>query len=171
MWTRITASRFIMLPTRAPRGRCAFFCTAAADSGADSRRPEFPPFVAGIPGANGFCGNSAGSAADASHDMEGAAISRPISARLQNRFRPYRFYEKKHPSYTVSACLLYRGHDALIESQSPSTEVSIFVRILGLLGVCRAYICGSGGSVAEWLACWTRAQKSLGSNRSRDAVG
>jgi len=28
-----------------------------------------------------------------------------------------------------------------------------------------------GGSVAEWLACWTQAQKSLGSNRSRDAVG
>jgi len=28
-----------------------------------------------------------------------------------------------------------------------------------------------GGSVAEWLACWTRAQKGPGSNRSRDAVG
>jgi len=28
-----------------------------------------------------------------------------------------------------------------------------------------------GGSVAEWLARWTQAQKSLGSNRSRDAVG
>ena len=27
-----------------------------------------------------------------------------------------------------------------------------------------------GGSVAEWLACWTEAQKGLGSNRSRDAV-
>jgi len=29
----------------------------------------------------------------------------------------------------------------------------------------------TGGSVAEWLACWTQAQKGLGSNRSRDAVG
>jgi len=28
-----------------------------------------------------------------------------------------------------------------------------------------------GGSVAEWLACWTQAQKGLGANRSRDAVG
>ena len=28
-----------------------------------------------------------------------------------------------------------------------------------------------GGSVAEWLACWTQAQKGLGSNRSHDAVG
>jgi len=27
-----------------------------------------------------------------------------------------------------------------------------------------------GGSVAEWLACWTRARNGLGSNRSRDAV-
>ena len=28
----------------------------------------------------------------------------------------------------------------------------------------------AGGSVAEWLACWTQAQKGLGSNCSRDAV-
>ena len=28
-----------------------------------------------------------------------------------------------------------------------------------------------GGPVAEWLACWTQAQKGPGSNRSRDAVG
>jgi len=28
-----------------------------------------------------------------------------------------------------------------------------------------------GGSVAEWLACWTQAQKGPGSNRSRYAVG
>jgi len=27
------------------------------------------------------------------------------------------------------------------------------------------------GSVAEWLVCWTQAQKGLGSNHSRDAVG
>jgi len=29
----------------------------------------------------------------------------------------------------------------------------------------------NSGSVAEWLACWTQAQKGLGSNSSRDAVG
>ena len=28
-----------------------------------------------------------------------------------------------------------------------------------------------GGSVAEWLPCWTQAQKGPGSNRSCDAVG
>ena len=27
-----------------------------------------------------------------------------------------------------------------------------------------------GGSVTEWLACWTQAQMGLGSFRSRDAV-
>ena len=31
--------------------------------------------------------------------------------------------------------------------------------------------CSPGGSVAVWLACWTQAQKGLGLNRSRDAVG
>jgi len=28
----------------------------------------------------------------------------------------------------------------------------------------------NGGSVAEWLACWTQAQKGLGSNRGRFRV-
>ena len=28
-----------------------------------------------------------------------------------------------------------------------------------------------GGSVTEWLACWTQVQKGLGANRSHDAVG
>jgi len=31
--------------------------------------------------------------------------------------------------------------------------------------------CLLGNSVADWLACWTQAQKGLRSNRSRDAVG
>ena len=32
-------------------------------------------------------------------------------------------------------------------------------------------VVNGGGSVAEWLACWTQAQKGLGTNRSRDALG
>jgi len=32
------------------------------------------------------------------------------------------------------------------------------------------YLFHVGGSVAEWLAFWTQAQKGPGSNRSRDAV-
>ena len=42
--------------------------------------------------------------------------------------------------------------------------ISKFVYILKSLHVV-------GGSVDEWLACWTQEQKGLGSNRSRDAVG
>ena len=33
------------------------------------------------------------------------------------------------------------------------------------------YVHTRGGSVAEWLVCWTQAQKGQGSNRSREAVG
>jgi len=35
---------------------------------------------------------------------------------------------------------------------------------------CRITPC-LGGSVTERLACWTQAQKGLGSNRSHDTVG
>jgi len=41
-------------------------------------------------------------------------------------------------------------------------EVDLLVAIFSLT------ICGS---VGEWLACWTQAQKGRGSNRSRNAVG
>jgi len=34
----------------------------------------------------------------------------------------------------------------------------------------RSLLKTSSGSVAEWLASWTQAQKDPGSNRSRDAV-
>ena len=32
-------------------------------------------------------------------------------------------------------------------------------------------LCVLGGLVAEWLACWTQAQKGLGSNHSCDLFG
>jgi len=35
----------------------------------------------------------------------------------------------------------------------------------------KTQLCVQGGSVAEWIACWTQAQKGLGLNRSRDADG
>ena len=37
----------------------------------------------------------------------------------------------------------------------------------GAHGLRKGYI-GTGGLVAEWLACWTQAQKGLGSNRNRN---
>jgi len=47
------------------------------------------------------------------------------------------------------------------EAKSASLETDVFAQCYTLVG----------GSVAEWLACWTQAQKGPGSNRSRDAVG
>ena len=41
----------------------------------------------------------------------------------------------------------------------------------GKLLICSLYTNLEGGWVAEWLACWTQAQKGPGSNRNRDAVG
>ena len=37
--------------------------------------------------------------------------------------------------------------------------------------ICMMIMMLCGDSVAKWLACWTRAQKGLGSNHSHDAVG
>jgi len=42
---------------------------------------------------------------------------------------------------------------------------------VGLLVVLTRGTLVKGGSVSEWLACWTQAQEGLGSNHSRDAVG
>ena len=60
--------------------------------------------------------------------------------------------EQTRPSQPVSALSLNQPH----------TTATRFIT--------RATLC-KGGSVAEWLACWTQAQKGPGWNRSRDAVG
>ena len=54
-------------------------------------------------------------------------------------------------------CLLSDGHSRHATHQSDPTTHS---RITA----------ARDAAVAEWLECWTQAQKSLGSNRSRDAV-
>ena len=56
----------------------------------------------------------------------------------------------------------YRRHLPLVRVKS--CRVSAWGSC-GYAPICR------GGMVAEWLACWTQAQKGPGSNRSRDAVG
>jgi len=62
--------------------------------------------------------------------------------------------------------LCVRIYDLLIVSKSWIPQPTFKTVVLGHI-----YILDQGGSVAEWLACWTQAQKGLGSNRSRDAVG
>ena len=49
--------------------------------------------------------------------------------------------------------------------------VSQTVAIKALIRIAVRYYVVVGGSVAEWLACWTQAQKGPRSNRNRDAVG
>jgi len=47
----------------------------------------------------------------------------------------------------------------------------LFAGVFDQLGG-RGIVCTAvTGTVVEWLACWTQAQKGLGSNSSRDAFG
>jgi len=46
---------------------------------------------------------------------------------------------------------------------------SLIIMMTGMVLI-RIIQADMGGSVAEWLACWTQAQKGPGSNRSRDSV-
>ena len=69
----------------------------------------------------------------------------------------------------ITAVVLYTEDDhqtdvyqvKLIHTATPYTRTFAFSSLQHV----------KGGSAAEWLACWTQAQKDSGSNRSRDAVG
>ena len=45
------------------------------------------------------------------------------------------------------------------------------LRVSSVLFICYCLVTVLGGSIAEWLVCWTRAHKGPGSNRNRDPVG
>ena len=62
------------------------------------------------------------------------------------------------------------SHSRLMLTDSMETELVWNFRILQDSFVVFIHS-HTGGSVAEWLACWTQAQKGPGSNRSRDAIG
>ena len=53
--------------------------------------------------------------------------------------------------------------------------LNMLIEFMGYVGYssnyAHLYYLFDGGSVAEWLACWTQVQKGRGSYRSRDAVG
>jgi len=67
-----------------------------------------------------------------------------------------------------------RQHDDADDVDDDDTELDR-VTTLSVYVAFSVYIIDTfshtGGSVAEWLACWTQAQYGPGSNRSRDAVG
>jgi len=56
----------------------------------------------------------------------------------------------------------YRITKAILEKRLLNVCVCVYINFM--LDVRR------GGSVADWLACWTQAHKGPGSNRSCDAV-
>jgi len=64
------------------------------------------------------------------------------------------------PSVSVRACVCARLGTGISRPTCGRLLVSSYTTVST-----------KGGSVAEWLACWTQAQKGPGSNRSRDAVG
>jgi len=64
--------------------------------------------------------------------------------------------------HEVFVCEVVLGH-----LQHPFTSdlpKDTYSRATKLMRIC-------GGSVAEWLECWTQAHKGMGSNRSCNAVG
>jgi len=50
-------------------------------------------------------------------------------------------------------------------------QLNLILHLQLLHGFTTIYYYTTGGSVAEWLACWTQALKGPGSNRSHNAVG
>jgi len=75
------------------------------------------------------------------------------------------------PDHPLAGLMRGRPQDAadggqFRESDRPADRFFVFFFFISILST---YI--QGGSVAEWLARWTQAQKGLGSKRSRDAVG
>jgi len=75
--------------------------------------------------------------------------------------------ELKHDTkqlHTVAQC-------SIVPSTFPSTLLLWLILFALTMSYSPFTVHCQGDSVAEWLACWTRAQKGPGSNRSRDAVG
>ena len=93
-----------------------------------------------------------------------------------------RFGEDRHLSLLLHASplvlVLFEAQpDAGVEQCRDLPAIVAFRLVRRILHITRTHThyCVNytlqGGSVAEWLACWTPAQKGPGSNRSRDAVG
>ena len=75
----------------------------------------------------------------------------------------------------ISSFMMHRVHQSHCEhSCVPLLWTATFdgqKRTDSLIAIYEEAHLTTGGLVAEWLACWTQAQKGLGWNHSRDAVG
>jgi len=64
-----------------------------------------------------------------------------------------------------------RTHKTTAGNDYKKANIHIHMLSHGTTDILQNYSIQLGGSVDEWLACWTQVQMGLGSNRSRDAVG
>ena len=71
--------------------------------------------------------------------------------------------------YRIETGCWLRCRDVASRLSASSLGLDGLMDIIATIGF--IYHTRTVGWVAEWLACWTQAQKGPGSNRSRDAVG
>ena len=179
--------------------RCAAAVTASLDPSVAGRRPPPPPHPATrgrtasrkarrrttrwdeveVTGPSRR-GAVAVSTADGAYSRATAASVCPASpdtdARLVCILRSVPFNHRLHLKHIVSIPFIYVHFCMQIVSYPHVSLHYILSTLLSDLRALHIMNCAlidnsSGGSVAEWLACWTQAQKGLGSNHSHDAVG
>ena len=109
------------------------------------------------------------SAAGRAQDRESSPARDRRSTTVPCHQPPSRGHEKPlisywpHPGQIPGKSSLHAG------SLASDSDCLSWIHELSLVYI--ALPVHQGGSVAEWLACWTQVQKGPGSNRSRDAVG
>ena len=75
-------------------------------------------------------------------------------------FSPQKTYSSHRTAARLYALIDVFGRDTKLQKKHHGNRTPYFWTVA----------CIVAGSVAEWWACWTQAQKGPGSNRSRDAV-
>ena len=82
-----------------------------------------------------------------------------------------RMWEQRVRQWRAEKAARQKLLDEVVEARRQQIQQRRASALAGYTTSSRAVAAFLGGSVAEWLACWTRAQKGPCSNRSRDAIG
>jgi len=105
-----------------------------------------------------------------------SVFKRYLSNEHLSEFLPTRWRQKStgidmEQNYVTVTLCIARTDYIVNQTSSPNAALNMTLNRRSHIYVVLYYPPPLGGSVAEWLACWTQAQKGPGSNRSRDAVG